>query len=107
MRGLRLKSKRIFVIETNLRHLPNTSVVALNIQLLVYTAYFVCLKMTPCEIRTLYSYSRTQIREDIWNFDSIKCRERSITKIVKCVEQTVAKLLIKLSPALFRGVQLW
>jgi len=55
MRGLRLKSKRIFVIETNLRHLPNTSVVALNIQLLVYTAYFVCLKMTPCEIHTLYS----------------------------------------------------
>ena len=52
------------------------------------------------------SYSWTQIRKDIWNFDAIECRERSITKIIKSVEQTVAKFLIELSPALLRGVQL-
>jgi len=49
----------------------------------------------------------TQVHKDIWNANSVECRERSITKIVKRLEQTVSELLTELSPALFGGVQLW
>jgi len=43
------------------------------------------------------------VREDIWNFNPVESRERSITKIFKRLEQTIPELLIELSPTLFCG----